>query len=470
MSEGHITQVDTVFDQYDWIKIPELAAFRCGRLANQIEHQTTVLWLHGREENANPSLGLAAYMNSQIPWLHLKRASRGVIPVEQQRMVFEQTIDTAEVGWISQFGKLWHSELCLEENEEIENEEIENERRRFEHEEEQTSLREIIADRCRRILSSVDEINRSLFDFFVTSLAPHLLEFFRLGQHVDRLLHPVPAYAELLHIQTQRNPYDSATPETESVTGIQQSWGSFLDVERIDSGLGDQDERLAGRRPPIMPRETPWRLPRQPLPYCLPSDEWWDEFACRAVSRGLSFPHLRNDLACFNASGEHVHIALHKLISHIEDGLNACFPRTPLPPARHSPKTEVPPAEGKPVVPDADPWVETPVGLDINQQAREIRISGSTTPVSIESPTTFNILAFLARKGTRYTTKVNLESNWKSFSGRDAPPTSRSGVNNQITKVKRVLEPLSFDIQRDGRGHGNLRWRIVPPNDRGLSE
>lgn len=115
MSEGPVPS-NSVFDQIQWLNVPELAAFRSGRLANQIQHQTTVLWLLGYERKADPSLGLPAYSSSLIPWRDLKIAGRGAIADPRQRIAFEQQVEAAEDDWRKQFQRVWHIQLLEDQN------------------------------------------------------------------------------------------------------------------------------------------------------------------------------------------------------------------------------------------------------------------------------------------------------------------------------------------------------------------
>lgn len=152
-----------------------------------------------------------------IPWRDLKIAGRHAIADQRQRMTFEQQVDIADYAWKKQFQRIWHIQLLKDQNEQIE-----VDRQRSIPEEDGPSLREIIVTRCRLALGSVDAIIHSLRDTLLTACDAELLGMFRLGQHVDRLVHPVPAFAELLTSdsdalpQQQRVPHPINPPHGES--------------------------------------------------------------------------------------------------------------------------------------------------------------------------------------------------------------------------------------------------------------
>ena len=467
MSEGHITQIDTAFDQYEWIKIPELAAFRCGRLANQIEHQTTVLWLHGREMRENPSLGLATYRSSQIPWRRLKLASRGAIPDERQRMDFEQTIDTAETYWRRQFGTCWHDEFCFEKNEEIE-----DERRRFESEPDGPFLPEIIANCCRSILGSVEEINRSVLDFFVTSLDSRHLEFFRLGQRVDRLLHPVPAYLELLPDDSTGTNRESTTVETVSDRCGQSVWEILPDAEPTDIERGDRDESQTRRRrrPPIQCKCAPWRLPVQPLPCCLPSTEWWNDFASRALLCNIEPSVFRQSQEEPVIDHGDLRASIVRITNAIEVGITSCLTAVPVAPpngvSADTGKSESsnPLPKTPPVLTDADPppsdsvWKKTRGGIEFNREQFQVRRTGTDLVVSPKTRMDFNVLEFIAMRGAGYRSRKELESEWESLGG---GTSGQNSIDSRLSAIRIVLKDLSLKLENKT----NIGWRIAESSE-----
>lgn len=309
MSEDPVPS-NSVFDRFQWLSVPELAAFRSGRLANQIQHQTTVLWLLGYEGKADSSLGLPAYSSSLIPWRDLKIAGRHAIADQRQRMTFEQQVDIAEDAWKKQFQRIWHIQLLKDQNEQIE-----VDRQRSIPEEDGPSLREIIVTRCRLALGSVDEIIHSLQDTLLTACDAELLGMFQLGQHVDRLVHPVPAFAELLTSDSD------ALPRTAAGTASDQpaTWGEFrqsADESQLSCEGDDTGTRRQIWNSPD--RSTPWRLPRNPLPSSRPSDAWWAELASLAVASGLESSVLQQLQCVSDVDVNGSHSSSQRIVDRIE--------------------------------------------------------------------------------------------------------------------------------------------------------
>lgn len=448
MSDDNYTQASAGLNQYERLRVPELAALRCGQLLNQIEHQTTVLWLHGKEENANPSLGLAAYTSSRIPWRDLRLASRGVITDERQRMVFENIIATAEQDWTEYFQSRWHVRLLLDQNIQIE-----VDRLHYLAAEEGPSLSQIIVRACALVLDSVREITQSILSFFLSSLDSRYLEFFRLGQHVDHLVHPVPAFRELQTSGPARQHTESMAAVTEPQSVGQPSWNQFPEAGRINIDMSSRTD--------LSPRDIVWRLPQIPLTPCVPAGTWWDEFLFRALSCGFSRKRLSLIRNRFESSGHQPVIAATILVNDLQEDIATDVSET-----QHRSDQPSGQCGGFAAEPhhtqgaDSD-WELTSAGLEINERLQEIRVTGSTETVHISHSTTFKILVFLARRGEAYTRKTELVSKWSLFNP-SRSPNARSVSNSQICKIKKILEGLSLGIHKEGQGD-HLRWRIVRP-------
>lgn len=442
MSQEPTSPPDLASDQFQWLSVPELAAFRSGRLANQIQHQTTVLWLLGYERKADPSLGLPAYSSSLIPWRDLKIAGRHAIADQRQRMTFEQQVDIAEDAWKKQFQRIWHIQLLKDQNEQIE-----VDRQRSISVEDGPTLREIIATRCRLALGSVDEIIHSLQDTLLTACDAELLGMFQLGQHVDRLVHPVPAFDELLTSDSD------ALPRTAAGTAPDQpaTWGEFrqsADESQLSCEGDDTGTRMQIWNSPD--RSTPCRLPRSPLPSSRPSDAWWAELASLAVAGGFD----SSDIGQIQDTAQLVDA--HRIVVGVQNMIDSHFSETltepdPPPPPNHN-------NLGNPPNPTSE-WEPTPVGIEFNEHRREIRIAGCENATIVDSATVFRILRYMAQRGDRPTTKIELLDAWAAFND-NSPPESRSAVNNQITKIRRLLRPLGFDVPSRDRGR-DCAWHIV---------
>jgi hypothetical protein len=433
---------DLASDQFQWLSVPELAAFRSGRLANQIEHQTMVLWLLGDERKADPSLGLPAYRSSLIPWQEFKIAGRHAIADQRQRMTFEQKVDAAADDWRNQFQRVWHIQLL-----EDQNEQIEVDRQRSIPEEEGPTLQEIIATRCRLALGMVDEMVHGLLDTLLIACDPQLLGMFQLGQHVDGLVHPVPAFAELLTSDSD------AFPRTAVSTAPDQpaSWGEFLQAAD-ESRLSSERDATQTRREiwNSCDRSHPRRLPRNPLPSSLPSNAWWTELASLAMASGMTssdFGQIQDTAPLVDA--HRVVIGVQNMIdSHFSETLTEPDP-TLLPNHNNL---------GNPPNPTSE-WEPTPAGIEFHEHRREIRIARGTEAIRVTSPTTFRVLRYMAQKGDSPTTKIELLDEWAAFND-NSPPESRSAVSNQIAKIRRLLHPLGFDVPNLDRGR-DCAWRIV---------
>ncbi len=463
MKQEDGAQAETGLDQYEWIRVPTLAAFRCGRLLNQIEHQLTVLWLHGREEHSNSVLGLPAYISSQIPWRDLELASRGAIADERRRMAFEQTIDAAESDWKTQFQTVWHIRLLEDQNHQIEVDRI-----RYLREEEGPSLQEIVGRRCQFILGSVREINCSLFDFFVESLDSRNLEFFRLGQHVDRLVYSVPAFAELLQIENQRASDDATLLEIGSPTDGQLAWGTLPDVDQVDGDRSEQHEHQDGRRPRLIPNESAlWRLPRQPLPLCSPSDEWWHELACLAVTSGIDPANFRQCREGIEIDLNNVRASIVIIANSIETGICSCSAGV----SGTGMATQSRPDEGEPEMPTSIPpnasagskfqtptgatsWNGTRVGLEFNLDLFQVRRVGTDRAVTPKTRMDFNVLKYLAEGGGVFRSRLDLESGWEGFGGGSDGHTS---IDSRLSAIRKDLSTLGMKLENKP----GIGWRLI---------
>ncbi len=463
MSEGPVPS-NSVFDQIQWLNVPELAAFRSGRLANQIQHQTTVLWLLGYEREADPSLGLPAYRSSLIPWRDLKIAGRHAIADQRQRMTFEQQVDLAEDAWKKQFQRIWHFQLI-----EDQNEQIEVDRQRSIPEEDGPRLREIIASRCRLVLGSVDEIIHSLRDTLLTASDAELLGMFRLGQHVDRLVHPVPAFAELLTSDSD------AFPRTAASTAPDQpaTWEEFLHAAE-ESRLSCEGDDMGIKRQiwNSRLRSAPRRLPRNPLPSSLPSEEWWMELASLAVASGFSSSFLQQVQCERNDEVNSSQSAVQRIVDRIE----AVVTQAPTGAAGSEDKSRgsnltaqsKSSTDGCDQIPkdlvSEDPeerleWTRfTSVGIEIQRELLQVRQPGSNRGETVPTRLSFNVLVYIAQKGGGYRSRAELESEWESLGGSSGGETS---IDSCLVTVRKVLKKLGLKLDNKT----NVGWRIEAATD-----
>lgn len=463
MSEDPVPS-NSVFDRFQWLSVPELAAFRSGRLANQIQHQTTVLWLLGYEGKADSSLGLPAYSSSLIPWRDLKIAGRHAIADQRQRMTFEQQVDIAEDAWKKQFQRIWHIQLLKDQNEQIE-----VDRQRSIPEEDGPSLREIIVTRCRLALGSVDAIIHSLRDTLLTACDAELLGMFRLGQHVDRLVHPVPAFAELLTSDSDALPRAAAGTASDQPA----TWGEFLQ-SADESQLSCEGDDTGTRRQiwNSPDRSTPWRLPRNPLPSSRPSDAWWAELASLAVASGLESSVLQQLQCVSDVDVNGSHSSSQRIVDRIE----AVVTQSPTDATGSEDKSRGsnPTAQSKKLTDGVDQILkdlvsEDPeerlewtrfksVGIEIQRESQRVRRIGSDQVIGIRSRLNFKVLDYIAQKGLGFRSREELSSEWETLGGKS---DGENSINSSLSAIRRALKTIGLKLDISN----GVGWRIVEDSD-----
>ena len=456
MSQGELSPFEVAINQFDWLLKPELAAFRCGRLVNQIENMTSVLWIVGGDRGANLELGLGAYMSSQIPWSELILASRGAIYTsERRRIEFASIVDEVKDEWNGVFECLWHHEECLDHNQQIE---IDRQRRFLQ--EEGLSDEAIIANHCRDMLQRiVNPINSRIFGFFCDTIGSRELEFFRLGQHVDRLVRPVPAF----QVMTQIESTCVSSHITAAEGGADNQLESDAPQRRVC--LADESDSTTNRLND--PTDAPWRLPRLPLPSTLPSAEWSRELRCRAVPCRIE-PKIYQQ---YLVSQE---IGLREVCRHatlIADSIELGVMRYLLADVVAAPPGQSTASAGVSDTSDENTadtgarqnidvptpqvvWSTTRLGLEFREDTQQVRTGKEGTPFEVPTRLSFNLLRRLAKSEGRFTSKRDLEDEWMQLGGSS---NGRASIHSQLTKVRKILRMLGKKLEN----RTNFGWRIA---------
>ncbi|MCB9953576.1 MAG: hypothetical protein H6824_21590 [Planctomycetaceae bacterium] len=350
----------------------------------------------------------------------------------------------AEIDWKTKFGTLQHHDLLHSLNAQIESDRI-----FWEAEEDPPSLAIIVANNCRYLSNVVDEIVGDLNRYIWSHLDSRKLEFLRLGELVDRLLHPTPAFQELI-----------AEPQT----GHRISARPNLEVESEYDPWGASGSETRASAPS---RSTPWRLPRQPLVSSHPDEAWWDEFVIRARGCGMSEAVARSQSLLVEAACTNERTAICGLVDAIDHAVidsyselanqvlsdhesgQAAVDASTNSVTSHFPVSEVATSESVSA---------SCFGLVFREREMSIENSETGRTITVNSSLTFGILEVLANRGQRPTFKRDLEDLWRDFSGHDAPQ-SRSGISNRINKAKAEISKLGFTIISEGKLK-DLRWRI----------
>lgn len=459
MSQGELSQYEVVINQFDWLLKPEMAAFRCGRLVNQIENMTTVLWIVGGDRVANLELGLGDYMSSQIPWSDLKLASRGAIYTsEHHRIEFASIVDEVKDEWNGVFEGLWHHEELLEHNQQIE-----FDRQRSFLQEDGPSDGVIIANHCRDLLLRiVTPIISRIFGFFRDTIGSRELEFFRLGQHVDRLVYPVPAFQVMTQIDSTCVPSHSTEAEGGSEGGAEDQLDS--DAPQRLGFLADQSDSTSNRL--NYPNNAPWRLPCLPLPSTLPSAEWRRELRCRAVTcliepnvyqQYLESQEVGLGEVCRHATliAESIELGIMRCLSPdtVAESPGQCTVAAEGPDTSDANTADT---RGEPNIGISTPqlvWSRTSSGLEFCEDTHQVRNGGDDTPVNVQTRLSFNLLRLLAKNGGRLTSRTYLQGKWQDLGGNTRGVSS---IDPQLTKIREILGQLRKTL-RNSRGVG---WRI----------
>lgn len=426
----------------EWARTPELAAYRCGKLTNQIQHKVQVLWLLG--DDLDVEADEPVFSSESIPWRALSLATRAVLSDERHRYEFEQAVNVAENEWRTRYGALEHHELLRNVNLQIEADRV-----GLETEDNAPSLATIIENRCRFLLGATYEVVGSLKGFIWSHLDSRNLEFFRLGELVDRLFHPVPAFAELKTQPLETGQFN-ATPTTSEGHADYDPWGL------IDDCAGPEIAESASIH------SAPWRLPRQPLPPSLPDEAWWEEFVVRARGCGLAI--AQSD--CLYTESEASAGTSQREVSQQVDMVEArMFELLEVTPNHHASITDLSDAEISGTNTQAEPnhtqepdWIPTRVGLDFNLDQHQVRRRDTG---AIETPRTamdFNVLKYIAEKGGIFCSRGDLEENWEQLGGVSNGETS---IDSRLHSVRELLRCFGMELENRPR----VGWRVVGNND-----
>lgn len=234
---------------------PELTAWRCGRLVNQIEHRTQARYLcWGRASTESPdeegSIG-------EIPWHDLRLAVRGLVSDERDRRLLEAAVADAAQDWCAAYGSRWHHESIYEQTIDIVDD--------FNSSECDCDFVSFLARHFDDLLSrgGVTEIIRRLKTMMEAASNSRQLEIYLLARHVDRLIHPVPAYWAM-HVDV-----DLPAPSG----GL--SW------QGPPPSPSSRSPRSTFPEPPVL------RLPQLPMRVLEILPEWGPEFQLRVAQLGL---------------------------------------------------------------------------------------------------------------------------------------------------------------------------------------
>lgn len=385
------------------LPLPERAAWCCGRLVNEIEHRTQVLWFLGGESedcNEDEETGeTTEHTLSGIPWTGLRLRVREVVDDEHRRGHLESRVAAAERQWSAQFGRLWHHELLHAFNPQV-NDDFVNQQ--------DGSLAEILNRRFALILDSVTEINHDLKLVIEAAMSSRQLGIYRAAALLDQLIHPVPAYRVMTVNQGFQQP-------------VECGWESSFPNSAIE-------DRLAR------------------LPIVLPSveaelgDEWSQRLAQLDVAS--------IDLTAFDDAA--TYSKRRTVITELESAFHARI-CSPVEAGEQTTQTVSVVADCS----EASTVVVSPVGLGFDEGRQLVRHEATGHWEEVDNRMTFNVLRSIAMRGSRFTTGCDLMEDWQTFGGRSDGETA---VDSRMNKVRSVVSQLGMSVE-NRRGVG---WRIIP--------
>lgn len=390
----------------------QLAAWNCGQLINQIEHQLQVLWLNGTEENSEDDDTI--YVLDRILWQELRLATRNLLDDEKLRVQLQEVIQDAATGWAEQFGAEWHHDLL-----DRLNQEIEAERDGFEG-----SLRDLIMQKSLSALSHAESCYNTNQSSIKDLLPSEHLEFYELGRFVDGLIHPLPAY--------QAMSINLELPVSEF-----RGWDAT--AEPISSDI-------------------PWRLPRLPVNLQAIDDVWATELIQRMSQ--LGFEEMGNVESLLNEqSNSHVAV-VGAIESQLLEWLSSSESHSEVEGSDYVTR-EAGDLPGQEQYEPQTVWKECRrFDLAFNDAGLVVKRISSNVEHTVKSKLTYNVLKSIASlHGGAHRSREELEDQWHSLGGSE---DLSSAVDSRLTEVRKVLKELDLRLKNKEK----VGWRIeVPPTD-----